>query len=55
MSESEKKLLTDIKEFMKLRQKAYEATHQFSKTHVVKLLIRDLTEKYEYMWRCGYD
>lgn len=43
-------LLNEILVFIELRQKAYEANHQFAKSYSFKLLKQDLMEKYCFEW-----
>jgi hypothetical protein len=54
MTESDTELLSKIKQAMLLRQKAYEANRQFAKAHAIKLMLHDISERFECSWMCGY-
>lgn len=55
MTEGQQKQLDEIKEMMILRQKAYEANHQWAKAKAIGLMRQDIIERLEHIWVCGYD
>lgn len=55
MSESELKLLQEVKEFMKEQEIFYRTNKRYAVAHAIKLLISDITERFECEWMCGYE